>query len=185
MSISEKNIYLLRHAHAASSKDGSDKNRPLSEQGKQDAMALGRYMKAQSFTPEFILCSDALRTRQTLECVQKTHDGLLSAKIEFSTRLYSGTTGDYFTLLQGFDDRYNSALVIAHNPSIYDLVRYLCGYGTEQAQNRLLEGYPPATLSEVRLKTLSWQDLQADENMLNSLISPIDYNAPERPTRWM
>ncbi|MGH1402695.1 MAG: SixA phosphatase family protein [Alphaproteobacteria bacterium] len=177
-----KRLFLLRHAMASSEHSGDDNTRPLAPQGTQDAMALGRYMQHHDFTPDLILCSSARRTRETLDGLSKT---LSLETVNFIDILYSGSTGDYLYEIQKADNKHNNILMIAHNPCIYELIRLLAAQGEEHTQQRLMEGYAPATLSVIHCRSSNWSTIQPVENALAHIASPIDYNAPARPTRWM
>ncbi len=177
-----KRLFLLRHAQAESSQSNGDKSRNLTSQGKDDAAALGKEMQRQNFIPDLILCSPAVRTKQTLESVQNT---LNIDNVKHSEILYNGSTGDYLYEIQQVSDEYNSVLFIAHNPSIYELVILLSGSGNDAAMQRLSEGYQPASLSVVDVKSETWADIQPAVNSLNAIMNPMDYNSPARPTRWM
>ncbi len=179
---SAKRLFLLRHAMASSDFSGTDKERPLTPQGKEDAKALGKFMLHRSYMPELILCSNALRTRQTLESLNH-HVGI--ENIDLRDVLYSGSTGDYLYEVQQVKDAYNNILLIAHNPSISELVRLLAAQGQESIIARLSDGYAPATLSVIECACDKWADIQPAENSLADYAAPIDYNAPARPTRWM
>ena len=67
-----------------------------------------------------MICSTALRTRQTL-------DGLgLDAQVDFESRVYGGDAGELLDVLreQGGSER---LLLIGHNPSTHQLVLDLTG----------------------------------------------------------
>jgi len=177
-----KKLFLLRHAQAASSQTGDDKARNLTPQGKADARALGTEMKRLDLIPDLILCSPAVRTKQTLEGLKDTLD---LENVEHPEILYNGSTGDYLYQIQQVSDEYNSILFLAHNPSIYELVILLGGIGNDGVMQRLSEGYQPASLSVVDVKSETWADIQPAVNTLNTIMNPMDYNAPARPTRWM
>lgn len=179
---SGKRLFLLRHALAVNELSDGDENRPLAPKGKEDAQALGKYMLDNDYMPDFVLCSPARRTRQTLERLQ-SH--LSFDNKQMPNILYSGSTGDYLHEIQKCNDDHQNILIVAHNPSIYDLVRLLAAQGQDSVMQRLSEGYQPATLSVVNCACQKWADIQPVENELANLVSPIDYNAPARPTRWM
>lgn len=176
-----KRLLILRHALATSS-TSSDAARPLAPQGKEDAIALGAYMKAQNLNPDLVLCSTATRTRQTLDGL-KQH--LPLGKTQFLDILYSGTTGDYLYEIQKVKGNPQTILILAHNPSIYELAVLLCGYGIDSHMQRLSEGYKPATLTVLECNITDWSDLSPAMGKLTDIKDPLDYNAPARPTRWM
>src|SRR3989338_5958697 len=63
-------LYFLRHGDAVENSSLQDRDRPLSELGRQQAAMAGRYLRNLQPTVDLILCSPLLRTRQTAETVQ-------------------------------------------------------------------------------------------------------------------
>jgi len=178
----QKRLFLLRHAIAVNEMSDGDEGRALAPKGIEDAQALGDYMKHHNYTPDLVLCSSARRTRETLEGVQ-TH--LDAGNVKTLDILYSGSAGDYLYEIQQCDNKYDNILIVAHNPSIYELVRLLAAQGSDSVMQRLSEGYSPASLSVVNCVCEKWADIQPAENTLAAIVNPMDYNAPARPTRWM
>lgn len=63
-------LYLLRHAKAVPQEaGGSDRDRPLEQRGRHAAQAVARWIEEQRISPDLVLCSPSLRTRQTLDIV--------------------------------------------------------------------------------------------------------------------
>lgn len=178
---SQKRLFLLRHAQALSDAP-NDKARALSPNGVDDAQALGRLMAKQSYFPDIVLCSPALRTRQTLEALEEGFGARVSNNPEI---LYNGAAGDYLNEIQKVSDEYSDILLVAHNPSVYELVIRLSDPDQDSMMQRLSAGYQPATLSVLDCSCSSWKDIQFGANELSYLAEPLDYNAPARPTRWM
>ena len=58
-------LYLLRHGDAVRDTQIHDSDRPLSELGNQQAMAVGRFLRAGNAGIEHIICSPLLRAQQT------------------------------------------------------------------------------------------------------------------------
>lgn len=177
----KKRLFLLRHAQALSDAP-NDKERALSPKGVDDAMTLGRLMAKKSYFPDLVLCSPALRTRQTLDALE---EGLGKRHYEQPDILYNGAAGEYLAEIQKASDQYSDVMIIAHNPSIYELVIRLGNPDQDHMMQRLSAGYQPATLSVLECTCSSWKDIQFGENDLSYLAEPLDYNAPARPTRWM
>lgn len=176
-----KRLLLLRHAQALNDAP-SDKQRALSPKGIDDASALGCLMEKKGFIPDFVLCSPALRTRQTLEALESSIGERPASHPEI---LYNGAAGDYLTQIQGASDDHSNIMVIAHNPSIYELVIRLSDPTHDAMMQKLSAGYQPATLSVLDCPCDSWADIQFGANALSYITEPLDYNAPARPTRWM
>ena len=59
-------LVLVRHAKASSDDPRlADAERPLTDRGRRDAAAVGRWLAARDLRPDLVLCSTSLRTRQT------------------------------------------------------------------------------------------------------------------------
>lgn len=177
-----KRLFLLRHAMALSQGNDGDSSRALAPKGVEDAQALGRMMAHKGYVPDVVLCSSAVRTRQTLAGAFPELD---TAKVRFIDILYNGSVGDYLYEIQKVDDVNQSILMVAHNPCIYELAVLLAAQGNDSVMQRLSEGYSPASLSVIHCECDKWANIQPAVNVLDHLSSPMDYNAPARPTRWM
>ena len=60
-------LIVLRHSKAASPLGTADIDRPLADTRPADAETVGDQLRAAKLTPDHVICSTALRTRQTLE----------------------------------------------------------------------------------------------------------------------
>ncbi|NOX94757.1 MAG: histidine phosphatase family protein, partial [Alphaproteobacteria bacterium] len=82
-----KRLTLMRHAKSSWDKpDVHDFDRTLNERGGKAAPLMGVYMKENRLIPDYILCSSAVRTRQTLELILPYFDD--ATEVIFSDRLY-------------------------------------------------------------------------------------------------
>jgi len=178
-----KTLYLLRHAKAEGGGSGGDKLRKLSEQGLADAAALGAIMRRKEYVPEYILCSPATRTKQTLEGVCK--GGLSCPPADEPEALYNAATGVIFSLIQQVDDSHDSLLVVAHNPGIHDVAARLAAEESPPSHlSRLFSGYKPGTLTVLECDIEKWPEINLASNMVKDILEPLDYNAPATPARW-
>jgi phosphohistidine phosphatase len=129
-----KKLYLLRHAM---SRRGicllSDYDRPLNDRGRSQAEAMGRYFQENAFEIDKILCSGALRTRQTLDLLLESFD--YRGKIEYTDEIYASSVLTLKMLIRqaGAD----SLLLIGHNPAIEILAGDLTGEDLMMAPCRL------------------------------------------------
>ncbi|PCJ98131.1 MAG: hypothetical protein COA45_08235 [Zetaproteobacteria bacterium] len=177
-----KRLFLLRHATALAQTSSGDAERLLAPSGVEDAQALGELMSAEGCVPDAILCSTAMRTRQTLVGVLPEFD---QGNVQFLDILYDGSVGDYLYEIQKVSDAYQNILLVAHNPCIYELVILLAAQGHDAVMQRLSEGYRPASFSVIHCACDKWSEIQPAVNELATLVDPMDYNVPARPTRWM
>lgn len=167
-----KRLFLLRHAQADPAFGHSDIERSLSAYGKSQALALGRLMDEKTYTPAICFCSEAIRTRQTLDGLTQN---LNITNQKFDQTVYAGSSGDYFALIQSADDKHDSLLLVAHNPSIFDLALRLNRADETPTYTKLLRGYKPATLSVIDCTVDSWANIQLNENTLSDLLDPDEY----------
>ena len=178
-----KRIYLLRHAKAQMVSGINDKLRPLSLEGEEDAYQLGAFMRKKDYTPDAIFCSSALRTQQTYDQITKAFKVRITKYDE--NDLYNALAEEIIDVIHRADDQMQSILILAHNPGLHELALRLCDLETTPLVDRLMEGYHPATLSVFECPVQVWNDVQLGQNKMIDLQAPIDYNAPDGPTRWM
>src|SRR5436853_4956842 len=62
-------LHLLRHAKSSRDEGIDDKERPLSRRGRDDSRRIGETLPAGIGKVDLVLCSSALRTRETAELV--------------------------------------------------------------------------------------------------------------------
>lgn len=178
-----RRLFLLRHALAMPPvSGGNDKTRILSPKGLEDASALGRLMMRKNYMPDYILCSTATRTRQTLE---KLFQSLPKTPTSFIDALYDGGTESYVREIQKIPAQYKSVLLVGHNPCVCEYALSVLAQGREAMLERLREGCKPATLAVLNCDLEDWALLDKKAAEITDLLDPLDYNAPSSPTRWM
>ncbi|TYI27667.1 hypothetical protein ES332_A05G192500v1 [Gossypium tomentosum] len=85
-----RRLILLRHAKSSWQHPSlRDHDRPLSKTGRIDAVTVSRKLERMGWIPQLILCSDALRTRETLNIMQEEARGFLEAEVHFISSYYS------------------------------------------------------------------------------------------------
>lgn len=142
-----RTLLILRHATAANAAENADEQRPLTTHGLAEARARGRELAA--FRPQHVLCSTALRTRQTW---QEISTGLtVQPKVEFEPRIYAATSETLRELVWLTDDDVTTLLLVGHNPAVHELAWDLLG-------ERAPQYFPPASLAVVTFDG-RWTDL--------------------------
>jgi phosphohistidine phosphatase len=139
-----KTLTLMRHAKAALSEGGiEDHQRPLTAQGHAAAMAVGK----SSTAPDLVLCSTALRTRQTLEDIAQCWP--VRPAILFEPACYLATPGTLLRRIQAVDDAVQNLWVIGHNPGLHELALRLC-------PGRIGDRFPTACRAVIQSEAESW-----------------------------
>ncbi len=103
-------LILLRHAKSDwDDPDQDDHDRPLNQRGRAAAPKIGAWLREQGHIPTRILCSTALRTRETL-----TGLALPKAETVFLRELYLAPARLILSLAQGP----GTLLIVGHNPGM-------------------------------------------------------------------
>ncbi|MFF5230443.1 SixA phosphatase family protein [Dactylosporangium sp. NPDC000521] len=111
--ITGRTLILLRHAKSVDPDPyPTDLERPLSPRGRRDAAAAGDWLRAQGLLPDLVVCSTAVRTRETLDGLR-----LDTTPVVFEHRVYLGPAHDTLDLLQNAPD-VATLLLIGHNPTL-------------------------------------------------------------------
>ncbi|WP_238015983.1 histidine phosphatase family protein [Dactylosporangium sp. AC04546] len=112
--MTERTLILLRHAKAADPDDyATDIERPLSARGHRDAAAAGAWLRTVALEPDQVLCSTAVRTRETLQEL-----AVDAVPVIYEQRIYHGPAPDTLDLIQETDPDVATLLVIGHNPTL-------------------------------------------------------------------
>jgi phosphohistidine phosphatase len=122
-------LVLMRHAKAADPEGVDDHERPLAERGERDAPAAGRWLAEQGWAPDWAVCSDAVRTRQTAQLVLA---GLVDAgehvpDAEPLADLYDTSVHQVLHLLASAPEGVGTLLVVGHEPTTSEVVGVLTG----------------------------------------------------------
>jgi len=169
-----KILLLLRHAKSAwSDARLADHDRPLNKRGERAAKAMADHLAASAWRPDLVLCSTALRTRQTLAALV---DRLPppAPPISLEKSLYLASQARLLDHLHAVADAVSTVLLVAHNDGIGDLAVALAGSGPAEALDRLHEKYPTGTLAVFAVPGDSWRDLAPGRAQLLEFTRPRD-----------
>lgn len=123
-----RTLVVCRHAKAASQGNVDDFDRPLTERGRRDAGACGRWLREHVPHIERALCSPAVRARTTWELITNE---LATVPALHESRIYEATAGELIALVNELTDEVDTAALIGHNPGLQDLVSVLTGASHE------------------------------------------------------
>jgi len=117
---------LLRHAKS-DWPDLPDRDRPLAKRGRRDAPVIGRWLHDQGYQPEIVICSAAVRTRETWDLVAPELGG--SPSVTFEPRAYGASALTLLYLVRELPADCRAALLIGHNPGVSELASTLIEAG--------------------------------------------------------
>lgn len=158
-------LLLLRHAKSSWREPmDSDFERRLSGRGVRDGSDFGKRLAAQLPKPDFVLCSAARRTRDTLaflipELVDPRH-------VCFEEALYHASATTLLHRIQDVPAEVSTLLVIAHNPGLTNLMNHLLGSHRNAIEHLPTFGCAHFTLSG------ALSELEAGNARLTELLRP-------------
>ena len=166
-----RTLVLLRHAKSDWPEDVPDQERPLAERGRRDAPAVGRWLREAGCRPDYVVCSTALRTRQTWDLAK----GEIAADppVVFEPRVYGATVAELVDVIAGVPADAATVLVIGHNPGLEILALALAGQAPGAANDHLREKFPTAAVA-VFSWSGRWDQLAAGTARLVHFVTPRD-----------
>jgi phosphohistidine phosphatase len=164
-------LYLLRHAKSDRGDSAlADPDRPLAARGRRDAPAMGAYMRAHGYQPDLVLCSPAVRTRETLALLQVELGRKVAA--EYDRTLYLASPEAMLQRLRDVEEGIGSVLMIGHNPGMARLAVLLAPRGDRHALARMREKYPTSALAVIHLHIDRWEQAEARAGTLTDFMTP-------------
>ena len=171
-----KKLLLMRHAKSSwDDPDLADLERPLAPRGRKAATRMGKYLKDSGLEPSIVLCSSAVRARQTLELLQPSLPE--STSIEVEPSLYSAGSEELLTRIRGVPPSERSVLVVGHNPTVQDLALELAA--GDSRYDELRNKFPTAALAVFDASIEEWKHLGPDRASLVEFVSPKGLPAKE------
>ncbi|MGW6005440.1 SixA phosphatase family protein [Oerskovia enterophila] len=146
-------LVLLRHAKAEPAGGVDDVLRPLALNGRRQAGRVGAALAHSALVPELVLCSSALRTRQTWDLLA-AHLGDVAPEVVVTDTLYAAGVRDVLDMVRGADSRVRTLLVVGHEPTMAATAAHLAGPGSDSgALAQVRVGVPTATYSVLESST--------------------------------
>jgi phosphohistidine phosphatase len=152
-----RTLVLVRHAKSSWDLDVDDHERPLSGRGRRDAVAIGRELAKRGIRPDLVLCSTAVRTRQTWE--EADRGGAQAAEVRYVPEIYHAWVPELVSIIRGLPEPASTVLMLGHAPGIPDLVQFLAARDSGSPHwARLEEKFPTAAMAILGI-TGSWADV--------------------------
>ena len=143
-------LLLLRHAKAAWALPGQkDFDRTLDDAGFADAEVLADMAADQDLRPDLVLCSTAVRCRQTVDALRRAMSENL--EIRYIDGLYAGGANVYRDIISSQDPTLSALMVVGHNPVIEEILNEVLG--EEAATKAAPAGYPAGALAVIDFET--------------------------------
>jgi phosphohistidine phosphatase len=141
----------------------------LTPRGRKAADIMAKYIKDEGLEPSVVLCTSALRARETLEILRPALPEKATIKIE--PRLYSAGSKELVTRIRRLSQSASSVLLIGHNPAMQELVLTLASKRTGKLDS-VVKKFPTAALAILDAKIEQWRDLEEGKASLVDVVTP-------------
>jgi phosphohistidine phosphatase len=164
-----RTLYLLRHAKSSWAEPAlPDRQRPLAPRGRGDAKRIAKHLVRVEIRPELVLCSSAVRTRETLERLLVALGAGSTVRLE--DELYGASAEQLLERIRLVPAATTSVMVIGHNPGIQALALLLADDGADL--DRLEEKFPTAALATLTLQGTAWSQVAPGAAALTAYVVP-------------
>ncbi|MGO9723016.1 MAG: SixA phosphatase family protein [Methylocella sp.] len=165
-----KSLHLLRHAKSSWKDPGlNDHDRPLNKRGRQTAKMLAAYLRSAKIAPDLVICSTAVRARQTLDPIIKA--AKKAPKVVFVRGIHEGAQRTLWEQLWNLPESATSVLLIGHNPALHDLALELAHADLNNLPPPAGEKFPTGAIASFRFDG-AWKALEPHGALLVSFITP-------------
>ncbi len=169
-----KRLTLLRHAKSSwSDQVQRDFDRPLNKRGQEAAPIMGAFIAKHGLVPDRILCSSAVRTRETLDLILPRLRS--EPVVEYRDDLYLADPRAMLSAVRDAEDSTAHILMIAHNPGLEMLAQRLADMERSdvRALARIGEKFPTASIAAFKGPD-SWRDFDNGNCILELFATPKD-----------
>jgi phosphohistidine phosphatase len=166
-------LTLLRHAKSSwDDPELGDFDRPLAPRGETAAPRIGAAMVAAKLKPDLVVCSSALRTRQTLALVMVEFAKPMR-DIVYEDDIYLATASSLLTRLRTVKRQATHIMLVGHNPGLHALALELVGDGRRKQIVAMARKFPTGGLAVIDFEDAeSWTDVRAAGGALRLFVTP-------------
>jgi phosphohistidine phosphatase len=164
-------LSLLRHAKSSWSDPRlKDFERPLNERGETAAPRMGAFMARRGLAPDLILCSTAVRARQTLNLVLPHLKG--APELVYEDALYLASSATMLKRLHRVAARVRHTMIVGHDPGMHTMAVELAGSGSANDLGRLAEKFPTTGLAVIVFEVGAWREVHWGGGRLKLFTAP-------------
>jgi phosphohistidine phosphatase len=159
-----RRLILTRHAKSDWGQKGlADHDRPLNPRGRRAAAELGQWLTSRGYVPDQILCSDAMRTRETWALTG------LTGTPEYLSELYHAAPEVMMAALRRATGPI--VMMLGHNPGI---AAFAASLPAEPPHHEDFTRYPTAATLVVDFEIGGWAEVEAKRGSALDFFVPGD-----------
>jgi phosphohistidine phosphatase len=162
-----RELWLMRHGKAERYDGWEDYDRPLKKKGKRSAKMIGKWLKENFSSPDFVVSSAAIRAIATARFVCNELD-IDTDLIRQEKRIYDEGLTRLKSVLAECPSTFGRVLLVGHNPELEDLLTFLVEPGSLPYEQKLL---PTAAVARLQMPE-DWSQLTSGCAKLLSIITP-------------
>lgn len=165
-------LSLLRHGKSSwDDPDLDDHARSLNARGRAAADAMGAFMATRKLIPDLVLCSDAARTRATLQRVMM-HFAKTPPKVSTESGLYLASATTMLARVRETAPDVRHVMMVGHNPGMHALALDLVGSGARRDIATLAMKFPTCGLAVLTFDVDTWMKIRPASGRLVSFTVP-------------
>lgn len=152
-----RTLVLMRHAKSDYPDGVADHDRPLASRGIREAGLAGDWLRGSLPAIDAVLCSTAVRTRQTLDRTG------IDAPVNYLERLYGATTAAMVDEINQVHAAVRTLLVVGHEPTMSQVSLNLAAHSASdpEAVGDLQRKFPTSGIAVLRVPG-DWSVLSTD-----------------------
>jgi phosphohistidine phosphatase len=166
-------LSILRHAEAARDVPGlEDFDRGLTEEGKDAARRIGRWMQRNGVRPDLVLSSSSERTRATCEIAFANFEP--EPETEYEAGFYLATPRTLLARMRLVPAAVRHLMLVGHNPGLHALATSMVGEGPSDLVARLDEDLPTCALVVIEIDASAFAAAKPGEGRLVQFVTRND-----------
>lgn len=170
-------LSLLRHAKSSWDEPGlSDHERPLAKRGLKAAPRIGAALSGLGLKPDLVLCSDAVRARETLSLILPAFSAP-PPQVVYEDVVYMAMPAALLMRIRSVEAEHadrtpRHVMIVGHNPGLEELAMLLIGTGADDDLTRIAEKFPTCAVAVIAFETGNWTEIDAGAGRLEHFLTP-------------
>lgn len=159
-----KTIYVIRHAKSSWNMiDIPDEQRPLLEKGKKRTGKVIDYLNENHIRVDYIISSHAVRAHETAKILAQALKYPIE-NIKIDSNIYHANSNTILNQFYDLPDRFNSVMIVGHNPSLTDFVNLFL--------DSPIENLPTSGVVSFSFTTDEWGKVSVSHRKTNFILFP-------------